>query len=56
VLAQHRDKTEFRIGVLTIPVALNPNPLHLAAFPEFILANNGSIVLSLAGSDAGTAS
>ena len=55
VLAQHRNKIQFRIGVLAVPVAFDSNPLHLPAVAEFVLTNDRNIVFGLACSDAGAA-
>ena len=48
VLAQHRDEAQLHVGILAFPVALDADPLHLAALRESLLADDGQIVLGLA--------
>ena len=54
VLAQHRDETQTRVWILTLPVALNPYPLHFPASGELLFADDWDVILRLASSDTGT--
>src|SRR5512144_1455308 len=55
VLAEHGQKTHAHVRVLSHPEALDPEPVHVAAFGDFLLSADGHVVLRLAGDHAGAA-
>jgi hypothetical protein len=56
MLAEHGQKAGADIGKLTFPVALDTQPVHVASFGEALLADQGNIILGLAGDHAGATS
>ena len=53
MLAGHRLEDHFGIGILPREIAIDAQPMHLAALVDLVGADNGDIVLALAGHHTG---
>ena len=55
VLAQHWNKPKLDVRILALPIALDPQPLHLSALGHSTLADDWDVIFGLAGRNTGPA-